>query len=89
MEIHKVQINELISPEYNPRTITSEELEKLKDSLEEFGYISPLIVNKHNNHIVGGNQRYLCLKEMGYTEIDVIYIEEPDIQREKAIKINQ
>ena len=45
MEIHKVQINELISPEYNPRTITSEELEKLKDSLEEFGYISPLIGN--------------------------------------------
>lgn len=87
MEIHKVQINELISPDYNPRTITSEELEKLKDSLEEFGYISPLIVNKHNNHIVGGNQRYLCLKEMGYTEIDVIYIDEPDIQREKALNI--
>lgn len=87
MEIKKVQINDLISPDYNPRTITPEELKKLKDSLEEFGYISPIIVNKYNNHIVGGNQRYLCLKELNYTEIDVIYINEPDIQREKALNI--
>lgn len=87
MEIHNVKINELISPKYNPRTITPEELSKLKDSLEEFGYISPIIVNQHNNHIVGGNQRYECLKSLGYDEIDVIYINEPDIQREKALNI--
>ena len=87
MEIVKVKINDLISPDYNPRTITDEELSKLKDSLEEFGYISPIIVNKHNNHIVGGNQRYLCLKSLGYDEIDVIYINEPDLQREKALNI--
>ena len=87
MKIVKVKINELISPDYNPRTITDEELSKLKDSLEEFGYISPIIVNQHNNHIVGGNQRYLCLKALGYDEIDVIYINEPDLQREKALNI--
>jgi len=87
MEIVKVKINDLISPDYNPRTITDEELSKLKDSLEEFGYISPIIVNQHNNHIVGGNQRYECLKALGYDEIDVIYINEPDLQREKALNI--
>lgn len=87
MEIVKVKINDLISPDYNPRTITDDELSKLKDSLEEFGYISPIIVNQHNNHIVGGNQRYLCLKSLGYDEIDVIYINEPDLQREKALNI--
>ena len=87
MKIVKVKINDLISPDYNPRTITDEELSKLKDSLEEFGYISPIIVNQHNNHIVGGNQRYECLKALGYDEIDVIYINEPDLQREKALNI--
>ena len=87
MEIVKVDINELISPEYNPRQITDDEMEKLKNSINEFGYIAPIIVNKHNNHIVGGNQRYHALKEMGYDEIDVIFIEETDLNREKTLNI--
>ena len=87
MEIVKVDINELISPEYNPRQITDEEMEKLKNSINEFGYIAPIIVNKHNNHIVGGNQRYEALKSLGYTDVDVIFVDEPDLNREKALNI--
>ena len=87
MEIVKVDINELISPEYNPRQITDDEMGKLKNSIKEFGYIAPIIVNKHNNHIVGGNQRCLALKQLGYTMIDVIYINEQDINKEKALNI--
>ena len=87
MEIVKVNINELISPEYNPRQITDEEMEKLKNSINEFGYIAPIIVNKHNNHIVGGNQRYEALKSLGYTDVDVVFVDEQDIQREKALNI--
>ena len=87
MEIVKVDINELISPEYNPRQITDDEMEKLKNSINEFGYVAPIIVNKHNNHIVGGNQRYEALKQLGYTMIDVIYINQPDINKEKALNI--
>ena len=87
MEIVKVDINELISPEYNPRQITDDEMEKLKNSINEFGYVDPIIVNKHNNHIVGGNQRYCALKSLGYNEVDVIFINEPDLNREKALNI--
>ena len=87
MEIVKVDINELISPEYNPRQITDDEMEKLKNSINEFGYVAPIIVNKHNNHIVGGNQRYEALKSLGYEEIDVVYIHEKDKNREKALNI--
>ena len=87
MEIVKVDINELISPEYNPRQITDDEMGKLKNSINEFGYIAPIIVNKHNNHIVGGNQRYEALKSLGYTDVDVIFVDEPDSNREKALNI--
>lgn len=87
MKLEKVKIDDLISPEYNPRQISSVELEKLKTSLNEFGYISPIIVNEYNNHIVGGNQRCLALKQLGYTMIDVIYINEPDLNKEKALNI--
>jgi len=87
MNVETVKISELISQEYNPRHITPEAMESLKQSLDEFGYISPVIVNKHNNHILAGNQRITALKQLGYNEIDVIYINEPDINREKALNI--
>lgn len=87
MNVETVKISELISPEYNPRHITPEAMESLKQSINEFGYIAPIIANKHNNHIVAGNQRYECLKALGYDEIDCIFIDEPDINREKAINI--
>ena len=87
MEIVKVDIHELISPEYNPRQITDDEMEKLKNSINEFGYIAPIIVNKHNNHIIGGNQRYEALKSLGYTDVDVIFVDEHDLNREKALNI--
>ena len=87
MEIVKVDINELISPEYNPRQITDDEMEKLKNSINEFGYVAPIIVNKYNNHIIGGNQRYEALKSLGYTDVDVVFVDEPDLKREKALNI--
>lgn len=87
MKIEKVNINDLISPEYNPREITPEEMEKLKTSITEFGYISPIIVNKYNNHIIGGNQRYEAMKQLGYTEVEVSYVNITDLNREKALNI--
>lgn len=87
MEIGKIKISELISPEWNPRTISETDMEKLKNSIKEFDYVDPIIVNKHNNHIVGGNQRYYALKELGYEEIDVVFIDEPDLNKEKALNI--
>lgn len=87
MKIEKAKMSDLISPDYNPRNIAPLELEKLKNSIEEFGYIDPIIVNEVNNHIIGGNQRYEVLNEMGYREIDVIYIHEEDENREKALNI--
>ena len=87
MEIEKIKIDKLISPDYNPRDITPEKLESLKKSINEFGYIDPLIVNKHNNHIVGGNQRYEALKQLGVKEVFVSYVNIKDINKEKALNI--
>jgi len=87
LKIEKVDINTLISPDYNPRDITPAEMEKLKTSIQEFGYVDPIIVNDVNNHIIGGNQRYEALKELEYNEVDVVYIHEEDINREKALNI--
>lgn len=87
MNIEKANINELISPDWNPRQITEEELQKLETSLNEFGYIEPIIVNDVNNHIVGGNQRCKALKQLGYDEVDVVYVHIEDLAKEKACNV--
>ena len=87
MQIKKAPTKDLISPEWNPRQITDEELEKLKTSLEEFGYIEPIIVNDVNNHVVGGNQRLRALTALGYDEVDCVYVHIEDINKEKACNV--
>lgn len=87
MKIEKAKIDTLISPDWNPRQITENELEKLETSLNEFGYIEPIIVNDVNNHIVGGNQRAKALKTLGYDEVDVVYVHIEDINKEKACNV--
>lgn len=87
MDVETVKIDTLISPDYNPRHITPDAMESLKKSLNEFGYVAPIIVNKHNNHILAGNQRVTALKELGYDEVEVVYTYIDDINREKALNI--
>lgn len=87
LNIEKVNIKDLISPEFNPRVISKEELEKLKKSITEFGYIEPIIVNKQNNHIISGNQRARALTEIGESKIDVIYVDIEDLEQEKMASI--
>lgn len=87
MKIEKANINDLISPDWNPRQITEDELKKLETSLNEFGYIEPIIVNDVNNHIVGGNQRAKALQLLGYTEVDVVYVHIEDLAKEKACNV--
>ena len=87
MQIKKAPVKDLVSPEWNPRQITNEELEKLKTSLEEFGYIEPIIVNDVNNHVVGGNQRLRALIALGYDEVDCVYVHITDINKEKACNV--
>lgn len=87
MELKKVKLDDLVSPEYNPRKISNEEMAKLKRSITELGYSEPIIVNDVNNVIISGNQRYRALKELGTDEIEVIFIHEPVLAREKALNV--
>lgn len=47
--------------EYNPRKISEQELQKLTNSINEFGLVDPIIINLKNNKIIGGHQRYEAL----------------------------
>ena len=89
MQIEKAPIEALNNAKYNPRKDlkpTDAEYIKLKNSVEHFGYVEPVIVNKRNMTVVGGHQRIKVLKDLGYKEIEVVYVDLNDTD-EKALNI--
>ena len=48
MEIEKIKLNDIIPTDYNPRTITNEEITKLRNSINTFGMVDPIIINLKN-----------------------------------------
>lgn len=89
MQIEKISTERLIPADYNPRKDLKSgdpEYEKLKRSLEEFGYVEPVIWNKTTGHVVGGHQRLKVLLDMGITEVDCVVVE-LDAEREKALNV--
>ena len=61
MDLETIPITSIIPAEYNPRKISDTEYEKLANSINEFGFVDPIIINLNNNHIIGGHQRYTVL----------------------------
>ena len=61
MDLETIPITSIIPAEYNPRKISDIEYEKLANSINEFGFVDPIIINLNNNHIIGGHQRYTVL----------------------------
>jgi DNA modification methylase len=88
MEFKKITISDLIPASYNPRKKLKpgdREYEKIKNSILEFGYVDPVIVNK-DLIVIGGHQRITVLKELGYEEIDCVVID-IDKTKEKALNV--
>ena len=63
MRIEKILINKLKPATYNPRQITKKQYNDLKESIDRFGLVDPIIVNEKTMTIIGGHQRYKIWKE--------------------------
>lgn len=88
MEFKKLPIADLQAAAYNPRKALKpgdKEYEKIKNSIMEFGYCEPVIINEDMT-IIGGHQRVTVLKDLGYTDIECIVIS-IDKTKEKALNI--
>ena len=93
MEIINIDINQLNPADYNPRNLTDEQFDNIKSSLNEFGFVNPLVVNSNPNRkniLVGGHQRLKVAKELGYNEVPIIYVDLTEQQeRELNIRLNR
>ena len=89
MIFEKKRTSELLPADYNPRKDLKPgdaEYEKLKRSIEQFGYVEPVIWNKTTGRVVGGHQRLKVLMDLGFTEVDCVVVELPD-EKEKALNV--
>ena len=90
--IHR-EINSLIFAEYNPRQLTKDQYQNLKDSISRFGLVDPIIVNSNKerkNIIVGGHQRVKVAKDMDIEFVPVIEVDlSYDKERELNVRLNK
>jgi hypothetical protein len=93
MKIVMRKPTELIGAEYNPRELTDKQYRDLKDSLQRFGFVDPILVNKHkdrDNIIVGGHQRTRVAEDLGIKEVPTVEVNLTlDQEKELNIRLNK
>ena len=89
MKIEKVKISELNPAEYNPRRMTNKQYEDLKNSLEKFGLVDPIIINSDNT-VVGGHQRLRIMRELGTEYVPTVRVNlSKEDEKELNIRLNK
>ena len=89
MQWKTLSVDELRPAAYNPRKklkAGDKEYEKIKNSILEFGYVEPIIVN-YDMTVIGGHQRLTGLKDLGYTEVQCVEVHIEDENKVKALNI--
>ena len=89
MQWKTLSVDVLRPAAYTPRKklkAGDKEYEKIKNSILEFGYVEPIIVN-YDMTVIGGHQRLTVLKDLGYTEVQCVEVHIEDENKVKALNI--
>ena len=93
MKIIEKKIIDLIDAEYNPRQLTEKQYEDLEQSIDKFGFVDPIIVNKNKdrkNVVIGGHQRIKIAKRMGINKVPCVELDlSLDQEKELNIRLNK
>lgn len=69
-----VKIADLKPYERNARTHSAEQVDQIAKSIEEFGFISPVLIDEDGN-VIAGHGRIMAAQKLGLTEVPCLYIE--------------
>ena len=89
MQWKDLPIDQLKPATYNPRKKLKpgdKEYEKIKNSIKEFGYVEPIIVN-YDMTVIGGHQRLTVLKDLGYETVQCVQVHIEDEHKVKALNV--
>lgn len=90
MKIEQVKICDLKASAYNPRKWDDKVISDMTESITRFGLCDPLIVNiapERKNIVIGGHLRLKVVTILGWTEVPVVYLNIPEIEREQELNL--
>ncbi len=90
LEVTYQNVKELNPAPYNPRKWSDDAIAQLTDSIKSFGLVDPILVNgssDRKNVVIGGHFRLKVAKDLGIKEVPVVYVDIPDIEREKELNV--
>ena len=90
LKIVYVPTEKLRLSEYNPRKWDKEAESQLKESIKKYGFVDPILVNSALNRegvVIGGHFRLTIAKELKIAQVPVVYIDIPDLEKEKELNI--
>ena len=74
-EYGQIAIEALHPYERNARTHSPEQIEKIANSIREFGFINPVLIDS-NNMIIAGHGRVLAAKKLKIKEVPVVKVDD-------------
>lgn len=90
LKVEYIPVTELKSNEYNPKKFSESTMASLEESVVRFGFVDPLVVNnapKRKNILIGGHARLKIAKELGHKTVPVVFVNIPNLEREKELNI--
>lgn len=90
LKVKQVPIGELKPADYNPRKWSAEARKGLTASINEFGFIQPIVANsapKRYGVVIGGNFKLSISQEKGLKTVPVVWVNLPDIEKEKELNL--
>ncbi len=90
LKVTDVSVHQLKASEYNPRKLPPQAEADLTESIKRFGLIDPIIVNSAKNRsniVIGGHQRLKIAKKLNHKTIPVVYVDLPDVKKEKELNL--
>lgn len=85
VKVQYKNFNELIPYENNPR-FNDNAVESVANSIKEFGFINPVIIDS-NNVIIAGHTRYKACSKLGITQIPVIVASDLTPEQIRAFRL--
>ena len=90
LKIVQVDIGELKPSLYNPRKWSEDASDQLKQSIQTFGLVDPILVNgaeARKNIVIGGHFRLKVAKDLGFKQVPVVYIDIADESKERELNL--
>ena len=83
MKIERIPLDKIEPYKNNAKLHPEEQIEQIKDSIQEFGFNDPIAVDE-NNVIIEGHGRFFALQELGYKEAECIRLTHMTDEQKRA-----